>query len=195
MPVDSSGASLEISYAGDLMLDIGNRFGMYYSGTGSAASISAYAMQNYYGLSYSHGNYETSIVSGNVFEDKPVIVTAYSERGFLGIGYTSGHSWLIDGSYLSTTTYTYTKSFVYSDDWQGHAEVYDTFEEIQEIYGIQYPSETVERTVSVNRSYWLMNWGYDGSYDTGHYSMDIADEWNANGKTHLYQRKIYYDFS
>lgn len=194
MPIDSSGYSLGVSYAGDLMLDIGNRFGMYYSGSGSGANIISYAMSNYYDLSYSYGNYDAYYVSNNVYEDMPVIVTAFSERGFLGIGYKSGHAWLIDGAYLSTTQYRYTKSFVYTENWGGHAEVYDTFEEIQAIYGVQYPSDTVERTVSVNNTYWLMNWGYDGSFDNGHYSMGVSDEWNANGKTHLYERKIYYDF-
>ena len=195
MPIDSTGVSTSIAYAGDLMLDIGNRFGMYYSGSGSGADISSSAMLNYYDLSYTYGDYNMIDVADNVGNDLPVIISAYSERGFLGIGYSRGHEWLIDGIYLSTTSYTYTKSFVYSEDWAGHSEVYDTFEEIQAIYGVQYPSDTVERTVSINTTYWLMNWGYNGNYDSGHYGMAVTDEWNANGGSHQYNRKIYYDFS
>lgn len=30
---------------------------------------------------------------------------------------------------------------------------------------------------------------------SGHYGMASTDEWNANGGSHIYDRKIYYDFS
>lgn len=119
---------------------------------------------------------------------------AYSELGFLGIGYTRGHEWLIDGLYRSTTIYNYTKRFEYSENWPNYDEVYDSFSEIQAVYGIHDPEETIDFETYGTASYWLMNWGYDGHYDSGHYSVGPSSEWNANGGSHLYNRTIYYDF-
>ena len=195
MPIDKYGSTSSVSYAGDLMLDIGNRFNMYYSGSGSGADISASALCNYYDLSYTYGNYDISAAANSIYNDSPVVAKAASERGFLGIGYKRYHEWLIDGVYTSTTEYRYTKSFDCSEDWIYYSEVFDTFEDLQAVYGIHEPTETVERTVTTHCNYWLMNWGYDGQWDSGHYGTAITEEWNANNVTHLYDRKIYYDFN
>lgn len=194
MAIDSTGSNTGISYVGDFILDIGNRLNTKYSGKGSSADIGSYAMSHYYDLSYSESSYNEATVLSNLNNSKPVLVKAYSELGFLGIGYTRGHEWLIDGLYRSTTIYNYTKRFEYSENWPNYDEVYDSFSEIQAVYGIHDPEETIDFETYGTASYWLMNWGYDGHYDSGHYSVGPSSEWNANGGSHLYNRTIYYDF-
>lgn len=39
----------------------------------------------------------------------------------------------------------------------------------------------------------LMNWGYDGLYDDGLYSVGATDNWYANYKNHQYLRTIYHN--
>lgn len=193
MALNQYGTTTGIEYAGDLMLDIGNRFNMKYSGEGSGANMHSYAMSNYYDLSYSSCSYDYSIVNTNLNDSIPVIVIAYSDINFLGIP-SSGHTWLIDGKHCITRSYTYTKEFEYSENWIYYDEVYDTFDEIHQIYHIQDPSEQVEIVTTGVSSYLLMNWGYDGAYDNAYYSIGANDNWNANGGNHLYSRTIYYGF-
>lgn len=198
MPTNAYGSPSAIEYAGDLMLDIGNRFGFKYSGTGSGVSSPNFSvLTNYYGLNYSHGNYDRTIVLSNLNNGLPVLITAFSERGgFLNLVYSKGHAWLIDGIHRTTTSYYYWREFEYSENWTHYSEVYDSFDEITAIYGITDPTEGVYipgYTSSVD--YLLMNWGYDGTWNNDLYSTYEDVSWPANGGGHLYRRKIYYGFN
>ena len=193
MAVNKYGTSLGIEYVGDLMLDIGNRFNFNYSGAGSGTvNMSSSILSTYYGLSYSSGNYDYSTVLANLNSSKPVLISAYSTC-YLGLYYTNGHMWLIDGSHQTTRTYTYYKHFEYSEDWIYYNEVYDTFAEIHQIYHIQDPNEEIECTTTTTTNYLLMNWGYDGLFDSAYYNVGANDYWNANNHNHQYLRTIYYD--
>lgn len=198
MPLDSNATPfVRIDFAGDLMLDIGNRFGMTYSGTGSGASLSPSAMSTYYGLSYSSGDYDYQTVSSSIHNELPVIVIAYSERHRIWpfpYYYSRGHTWLIDGLHSTTRSYEYRKFFEYSENWYNYSEVYDSFEDIQEVYHIEDPDDEVVEYYEVTTTSLLMNWGYDGAFDDCYYSIFDNDAWNANGGHHLYERTIYYNF-
>lgn len=194
MSLTRYGLSTGVSYVGDLILDIGNRFATKYSGSGSSADIMASELYNHFELSYLSGNYDYSLVNSSIINGMPVVVSAFSERGFLGLWYSGGHEWLIDGKGTTTTTYHYTKAFEYSENWTQYSEIYDSFDEIQSVYGITDPTDTIEYTTSVSSSFWLMNWGYDGDYNPGHYGVYLTSEWNPNGFSFQYERKIYYNF-
>jgi len=196
MPADSNSLAIKIGFAGDLMLDIGNRFGMKYSGSGSGAKMSSSAMYNYYDINYSESSYNSSTVQLNLSDGLPVIVTAYSQKsGIIFPTYSRGHAWLIDGLHQTTRRYEFIKRFEYSENWYQYDECYDTFEEIQNVYGVSSPTDYYRFYITNNYNYLLMNWGYDGDYDNAYYSTLSDAAWNANSGNHLYKRKIYYDFN
>ncbi len=180
-------------YVGDLLLDIGNRFGMHYSGSGSGADMDAVTLSSSYGIHCSSGDYDFSIVQSDLENYRPVIISAYSTQGFLGFPYSDGHCWLIDGLHATIRNYSFTKHFEYGEEWVQYSEVYDTFDEIQQIYGIQSPSDVIPYNVNNTTHFLLMNWGYDGDFDTGLYSVGATDNWYANNSNHQYLRTIYHN--
>ena len=190
MALSATGYSVSaISYAEDLMLDIGNRLGMEYSGNGSGAWPSVHALSTYYGLTCYKGNYSFSTVRSNLLDSIPVIIVAFDSSD-----HTRGHTWLIDGIHHTIDNYLCYKHFYYGEDWYMYSEYYDTWDDVREQYHhlIQDPSEDYIYTSDITYTFLLMNWGYDGSHDNGYYSMSLA--WNVNSCDHLYNRKIYYGF-
>lgn len=194
MAIDCCGTSSGIEYAGDLMLDIGNRLEMKYSGEGSGAKFSVDKIEPYYNVTYSKDDYSFTTVFSNLSNNLPVMVSAYSKRGWLGLTYTKGHAWIIDGIHCIRRNYRQITEFECSENWMHHLPAYDTFEELAQAYGIQDPNDRIIETFGSNYLYLLMNWGYDGAYDNGYYSTYLTDNWYANGSNHQYLRKIYYDF-
>ncbi len=194
MAVNWYGSSSGIEYAGDLMLDIGNRLGMKYSGEGSGASLSTSAISNYYNLSYTEDDYSFAPVLSNLLDSLPVISIAYSERGWLGLSYSGGHTWIIDGIHCVTRHYRTITEFECSENWMNHLPAYDTFEELALAYGIQDPHDQIIDYFSTDFLYLLMNWGYDGSFDNGYYGTYPTDDWFVGSTNYQYKRKIYYDF-
>lgn len=193
MAISSSSPS-GIEYAGDLMLDIGNRIGMEYSGNGSEAGIPANDISNYYGLSFTKADYSFAPVISNLNNSLPVLVSAYSHRGWLGLSYTGGHAWIIDGIHCLTRSYRSITEFECSENWINHTPAYDTFEELAQAYGIQDPNDQIIDCFNLNYLYLLMNWGYDGQYDSGYYGSYPTDDWYVSTTNYQYKRKIYYDF-
>ncbi|MCQ2173354.1 MAG: C10 family peptidase [Bacteroidales bacterium] len=186
-------------YAGDLMIDVGNRLNMAYSGSGSGAFITTQGL-SYYDLSYSEADYSSTIVRSQLHANKPIIVTAYNTTYTTGVwpftktNYTDGHTWIIDGIAQNRRIWTYTKHAEYTENWRNESEVYNSLSEILSKYHIQDINESFEDDEVTSVDYLLMNWGYDGSYDSGLYSMNPNDAWYANGGNHSYLRTIYYDF-
>lgn len=176
------------SYVGDLMLDIGNRLGMEYSGEGSGTNLSTTGLANY-DLTYTTGDYSYSVVQNNLKKGLPVIVTAGNK---VGLSYSGGHAWIIDGVRRRYATYTYEKHIEYSENWMNESEYFESFDEIRWKYNVNDEFDIWYVETSGTTDYLLMNWGYDGSYDDDSYFVD--GEWNANGSSHMYKRKIYYDF-
>ena len=190
MAIDSIGNSTSISHASDLMLDIGNRMGMNYSGTGSGAWPKVNELYTYYNVSCQKSDYNYNYVKTDIIGDTPVIIVAYDSSD-----HNKGHTWLIDGLHTTTRNYTYTKKFYYDEDWYMFNEYYDTWDEVRQHYFgmIQDPSEWIVMNYSIDYPYLLMNWGYDGKYDTGYYSAAASSAWNANTYDHLYNRTIFHN--
>lgn len=190
----NSGGNTE--YVCDLMLDIGNRLGMEYSGTSSGAFVTSDAL-SYYDLTFTQSDYSWTTVRSNLNNEMPVIVTAYNTK--TSSAYTDGHAWIIDGIRRVTTTYRWQKHAEYSENWMHESEVYNSFDEIRNKYGIDDEFDIWYDDVVTDVDYLLMNWGYDGIYDDGTYSSNANLSWedrNENGNTrpYIYKREIYYDF-
>lgn len=175
-------------YAQNLMIDVGNRLGMKYSGLGSHCSPSLSAISPY-NLTYSQSSYNYQSVRTDLLNSKPVMVSAKANTG---TG-TSGHSWLIDGIAVRVRYYTITKHFEYDENWMYASEYYDTFDELRMHYHINSEFDIVEYNDTDEMEFLIMNWGFDGYGDDGYYSTFPSETWNY-GYNYNYDKTIYYDF-
>lgn len=176
------------TYVGDLMLDVGNRVGMEYSGTGSGASISLSALSNY-GLTYSSSSYDYQTIKDDIVNDKPVNIIAWTQ------GKENGHSWVIDGIAERIRRYVTHIQFEYTDNWMNESEYYDTFYELRQKYHIDSEFDTITKEAGTYvDEFLLMNWGYDGKYDNAYYGIGLSDIWHANSYDWKYDKVIKYDF-
>ena len=174
------------SYVGDLMLDVGNRVGMSYSGTGSGANFSTSAV-SYYSLTYCGASYNFQDVKNDLQNSKPLAITADDN--------TVGHAWIIDGLAVRYQHWVTELQFEYSENWMYAWAYFDTFEQLQQNYDIQDPSETIILDGGTTTTdYLLMNWGWNGSYDNGYYGSYPSSQWNAGGYQFQYNKQIYYNF-
>lgn len=179
------------SYVGDLMLDIGNRLGMSYSGTASSANISSAAMSNY-NLTYSQSSYNYQTVRNDLLNSKPInVVAAFKNESNEYIG----HSWIIDGIAIRTRHYTIIKHFEYTENWMHESEYYDTFDELRRHYHINSEFDIIEEDGGTyTTEYLMMNWGNYGEYDDGYYGTYPSDTWTIDNMEYKYDKTINYNF-
>lgn len=180
------------SYVGDLMLDVGNRVEMEYSGGGSSASISQDAM-NHYGISYEESDFDYQIVKADIINSKPVKVTAYRNTS----NGLAGHAWVIDGIAQRTRHFVTEKRFEYTDNWMHESEYYESFDDLRYRYNINDEFDVVveEGGTSVT-DFLLMNWGYDGAYNDDYFSTYPSTAWTIfTDRNYEYDKTIYYDFN
>lgn len=175
------------SYVGDLMLDVGNRVDMKYSGSGSEANISASAMSNY-NLTYSTSSYNYQKVKNDILNQKPISIVAWTQDN-------KGHSWVIDGIAQRVRHYTTSIHFEYTENWMHESEYYDSFDDLRYRYNINTEFDIItEDGGTYIVDFLLMNWGYDGSYDNAYYGSYPSDTWHANTLDWKYNKVINYDF-
>lgn len=189
MATDSTTGNVE--YVQNLMLDVGNRLNMKYSGYGSFANPSTSAM-SYYNLTYSQSAYNFQNVLNDLQNSKPVLVSARYYQPSTGT--YPGHTWLIDGLVVKISHYTMVKHFEYTENWMYETEYYDSFDDLRRIYNINSEYDIIELdggTTTTN--YLLMNWGYDGYGDDDYFSSYPSDAWNY-GFDYNYDKTIYYNF-
>ena len=143
-------------YVGDFMLDIGNIVQMGYTGDGSGAYLqyALYALNLYYGLSYSYGSFSESTAKAQLFSGRPIVVSSQNS--------IASHAWIIDGYTTETQYYSMLRYCELSTNWGLDDEVYDTFEETQAVYGFSAPYDMIpfNRVEYVNLFH--MNWGENG---------------------------------
>lgn len=179
------------SYVEDLMLDVGERVEMEYSGEGSSAIISEEAM-NYYDISYKKSPFDYQKIKTDIINSKPVKVTAFrnSNSG------RKGHAWIIDGIAQRTRHFVTEKQFEYTDNWMHESEYYDSFDDLRYRYNINSEFDVVieEGGTSVT-DYLLMNWGYNGAYDNDYFSTYPSTAWTISDRNYIYDKTIYYDFN
>lgn len=193
----SSSTGNQYDYVGDLMLDIGNRMQLSYSGNGTGGDISISGVSNY-NLTYSYSNYNYQTVKTDLNNSKPVYVTAACDDPLTNE--RVGHAWLIDGYGITTTHYVIQKTFEYTENWMYASEYYDTFDELRAHYHINSEYDVVlEDGGYVYTEYLRMNWGENGNNDGGYYSTYPSSIWKFIGDLSLnydyrYDKKIKYDF-
>lgn len=176
-------------YVGDLMLDIGNRVNMKYSGSGSGANLSTSAL-SFYNLTYTAANYNYDLVKNDLQKKKPINVTAYSKE----TGTTVGHSWVIDGIATKTRHYVTKKQFEYTENWMYESEYYESFDDLKYHYNINSEFDVIyEDSGTYTTEYLLMNWGYE-MIDNTFYGRYPSDAWSIGNESYKYDKKIYYDF-
>lgn len=185
-------------YVGDLMMDVGYNVGMTYSGSGSGAFPSSEGFSNY-SLSCKKDDYSVYKINSNLSSGVPVIIVAYAGKKKNGIWPfrhevgTDGHTWVIDGKVEQETFY---KKHYY---WTLTDTVLDTdsniYPEEEKEYYIPdvYEGMPVIESRSEIDTYYLMNWGYDGMWDNGFYTLASDSKWYANNLYFQYYKTIYYD--
>lgn len=195
-----------VSYVRDLLLEIGGRIGMKYRPNGSSASLSPSGYAE-----FDIECQETPYYSRDVFFD--VVQSQLSTGNPINVSAdyydttneTCGHAWIIDG-YVTTTTpiyYVYTWQryemptapgvspisdhiiIVDPDPYGGPVNNHEFDHEIGEV--------VIERRDMHSYSL-LMNWGYNGSGDSGHYSIESSDAWSYNSFDYVVNKKILYGF-
>lgn len=193
MPLDHHGPYTE--YVGDLMVDVGERIGMTYSGTGSGAFPSNEGL-NYYSLACNTSAYNQNIVIANLNARRPVIIYAYDSYTssiwpFVG-SYSNGHTWVIDGyrevSYHYTNHYHLEYTMDISDAYMIYVD-----NEIETEFDEYYDGMEVDECFETDANFLLMNWGWDGKYDNGLYYLSNSDGWEAGGYDFRYQKTILYN--
>ncbi|MCT4603486.1 MAG: C10 family peptidase [Marinifilum sp.] len=199
------------SYVGDLMADVGNRVGMKYGAEGSGANPSPDAFSQY-GISSTEGDYNYSTVYSNLQSNKPILITAYANKKRKGIWpfrktvYSGGHAWVIDGYKRKQKTFTYTYEWVLiKDDRREPLSAYNKYnpyyEEPQDYKnkllptdGDVYPGKREVTKSTSTTTYLTMNWGWDGFYDSGEYSISSSSIWRGSGNDYQYKKRILYNF-
>lgn len=184
-------------FVGDLMMDVGNRVEMSYSYNGSGAFPSNDGF-SYYSLSCKKDDYSVNKVNSNLSNGLPVVIVAYAGKEKAGIWPfkydvgTKGHTWVIDGKveqeffYKKHYYWTLTDTILDTD-----SNIYP--EEEKEYYIPEvYESMPVVESRSEINTYYLMNWGYDGRYDDGFYTLASNSKWKSNYE-YQYYKTIYYD--
>lgn len=183
------------SYVGDLMLDVGNRYGMIYRckyAGGSEAYMSNVSALSNYGITCSSRNYYTSTIVDNLRNELPVIITATGET--TNSHTPLSHAWIIDGLFVDTRDFDMMRVCEYTYDWTYDDEMYDSFEEVQQRYGFSDPyEEQYYRGEPAHVYSFLMNWGEDGIGDDAYYSVSSPWLWNGNNRFND-NKRIYYDF-
>ncbi len=195
------------SYVGDLMADIGNRVGMSYSASGSGAWPSTSGF-SYYSLSSQKADYSYSTVYTQLNRNMPILMVAYAgketyKNWFLGkthTRYVDGHSWVIDGYRKKSKTYTYTYVWELVD---GELPIMamDTSNPYYEEPGSSlksasdaYPGKREIETRTTTSTYLLMNWGWNGSYNSGEYATGSSSIWTAAGYDFQYKKTMFYNY-
>lgn len=186
------------NYVGDLMMDVGNRVEMTYSGIGSGAFPSSEGF-SHYSLTCKNGDYSISTVNTNLDKGLPVIVVAYANKYKTGMWpfkktrYSEGHTWVIDGKAEQWKIFKKHYYWTLTDEIRDtDMNIYPYIEKeyfIPDVYeGMPYSENRIEVS-----DYYLMNWGYDGRWDDGLYDRRSSEKWYANYKYFQYDVSIYYD--
>lgn len=182
-------------YVGDLMVDVGNRINMTYSGTGSGA-FPTNAGFNYYSLQCNTLSYNFNYVKNDLNAGRPVVIYAYASQTapiwpFTG-SYSDAHTWVIDGYRELTYYYTNHYHLEYTTEIDDAYIIY-VDNEIETEFDEYYEGMEVEEQYETYTDYLLMNWGWDGSYDGGQYYLSDASGWSAGSYNFRYLKTILYN--
>lgn len=180
--------STACGYVSDLMMDVGVRMGASYSKQMTGTPFFYSWDLNPCGITCSAGSYDYSTVRSNLLNGKPIIIDATSPS--LGCS----HVWVIDGCYDKTITTTVTSQYFYYRPGYSYPSnaTYLTESEMLALYPNAYDGmSVVESTTQSYVKYLLMNYGWDGEYDSGYYNIE-GTNWAESFHN---DKRIYYNLS
>lgn len=177
-------------YVGDLMLDLGNRVNTYYSSNESGVmpnSISSIpSALGAYGLHCDDSTY-TSIYPAlsNLENSLPMMIRVNNDLSEMT------HIWIIDGLREETMYIANQYHLEYTDDYED-AIAYYSDRDIEEIFGEYYYDGMEWEEISTDGvfKYFFMNWGYNGKYDNGKYSIVTNSSW----RDYVNNKVLYFNF-
>ena len=191
MSVDSTDVTTRHpEYVGDLMLDIGNRVNTYYKANGgNVYSINLSLLPdclNDYQLNCDDSSYVSVYPAiSNLENSLPMMIRANSDVS------QETHIWIIDGLREETMYIVNQYHLEYTDDYED-AIAYYSDKDISEIFGEYYSDgmEWEETSIDGVFKYFYMNWGYNGRYDTGKYSIVTNSSW----RNYVNNKVLYFNF-
>lgn len=181
MALTSSSSDIAIEYAGDIMLELGNRLSISYSSSesGNFQTPTYYILRfSGYNLTCSSGSYLYATVKNNLDSNLPIMISAWSN---------GGHFWIIDGYREKTEYYTNCYRLEYTNDYSDAIATY-TDDDIEDVFG-EYYSDGMEweETISyAGGNYLLMNWGDNGNGDDGEYYVVPGQQWGYYSSPTIY---------
>lgn len=177
------------NYAAVLMGYVGQSIGMEYNTSSSGATtkdLVGFFSNN--GVNSSYQGYDYSNVMTQLKASIPVIARAYATKKnttFLGItistSYSNGHAWIIDGYETKRIKFTYYYQWV-SGDGTGALKAASI---------LPVNKTKTEESIS-NTTYLIMNWGWNGSYDSGRYST--TGDWKVDDYNFRYEKAMISNF-
>ena len=164
------------TYVGDLMINIADSLRTKFKPGGSEAPVTTAIFQNY-GISCSKLSYNSAQVITSLKNSMPVVVRGTDTTSRSNTN-GEGHAWLIDGYREEVTWHKHQYKWVIMppDSLSYYNNInYDyvfTDSEMQRYYPDIEENEIVYTyTASAPNYLFRMNWGWDGSYNYGLYSI------------------------
>ena len=188
--------SVGTDYVAILMGEAGLKLDMNWGGDASGAPFSNLQnLLNVNGINSTLCDYNTSTVTSSLNNNYPVMISAYADKRphtFIITWYYSyhdGHAWIIDGYETKRTKYTYYYQWIPTDN--------NGITPIQQIKRV--PDLPVENLVKIETSisstqYWIMNWGWNGDYNSGRY-LSSGNIWSAGGYDFQYEKEMIFNYS
>ena len=180
-----------------LMGYVGSKVSMSYGEQSGANTEDLATLFSNEGINSSYVDFNSSSLVPSLNNKLPLIIRADATQNnhtFLGMfhlwySYDDGHAWIIDGYENKNIKYTYYY------EWSPNVTP------TQPVITPNY-KKTEEETVS-SPNYFLMNWGADGGFDSGRYTMGNDAVWTItsyeNNKpitlNFQYRKKMLYNFS
>ena len=164
------------SYGGDLMIDVANLLGTKFKPGDSEAPVTTDVFQDF-NISCSKLSYNSAQVITSLDNSMPVVVRGADTTSRSNMN-GEGHAWLIDGYRKEVTLHKHQYKWVIMppDSLSFYNNInYDyvfTDSEMQRYYPDIEENEIVYTYTASAPSYlFRMNWGWDGSYNYGLYSI------------------------
>lgn len=174
----------------ELMFDIAEHAGMQFYSFGSGTTIST-TLFGHYNVICDESDYDFATVRRSLDAGMPVEISCYQTS-------RRGHSWVIDGYQVNETRTdrAYQWKLIPPDSLQYYNNLDYDYVLTESQKQFSYP-DVEENQIEHNYSYrtdnyLTMNWGWDGDYDNGHYS--INPDWTVSNYRFWRDAKIIHNF-
>lgn len=180
-----------ISHVAELMFDVAEYAGMRFYPTVSGTSTVSPSIFTSHNVICDESDYDFDLVRQSLDRGIPVEISCLQTDN-------TGHSWVIDGYSVDElrSDRAYQWKLIPPDSLTYYNNI-DYDHVFTESYKQLHHPELEEYQIEHNYSYYssnylLMNWGWDGDGDEGHYS--ISPDWGINGYNFWRNAKILHNF-